>query len=176
MGLVARIRNINEPQIPVVGDDMPCPTARDVVISLVGVVRPLETVAPLSGAVLNDFRQSCYDSEALDDDVLSVGAVRPLETVAPLGGAVRIDARQPYSYSAASDNDVLSLGAWVPMNRTAVCCARLDDFDWVVPNYDPDIVLSGGGGGGQRSGSDGACAGCPCVPMCFRNDALAGGD
>ena len=24
-----------------------------------------------------------------------------------------------------------------------MCCARLDDFDWVVPDYDPDILLSG---------------------------------
>ena len=29
------------------------------------------------------------------------------------------------------------------MNRTAVCCARLDGFDWVVPDYVPDILLSG---------------------------------
>ena len=92
---------------------------------------------------LNDLRRSCSDSEASDDDVLSVGAVQPLETVAPLGGAVRIDARQPYSDLAASDDDVVSLGARVPMNRTAVCCVRLDDFDWVVPDYVPDIVLSG---------------------------------
>ena len=53
---------------------------------------PLETVAPLSGAVLDDFRQSCSDSEASDDDLLSVGAL-------------------------------------APMNRPAVCCAWLDDFD-----------------------------------------------
>ena len=29
------------------------------------------------------------------------------------------------------------------MNRPAMCCARLDDFDWAVPDYDPDILLSG---------------------------------
>ena len=28
------------------------------------------------------------------------------------------------------------------MNGTAVCCARLDDFDWVVPNRVPDIFTS----------------------------------
>ena len=47
------------------------------VVSRVGAVWPLETVAPLGGAVLNDVRLSCSDSEASDDDVLSVGAVRP---------------------------------------------------------------------------------------------------
>ena len=28
------------------------------------------------------------------------------------------------------------------MNRPTMCCARLDDFDWVVPGYDPDLLLS----------------------------------
>ena len=111
-GIVARISNINEPQIPVVSDDIPCPTARDVVVSRVGAVRPLETVAPLSGAVLNYVRLSCSDSEASDDDVLSVGAVRPLETVAPLRGAFLNDAQQPYYDLEASDDDVLLVGLW----------------------------------------------------------------
>ena len=44
----------------------------------VGAVRPLETVAPLVGAVLNDARQPYSDSEASDDDVLSVGARAPM--------------------------------------------------------------------------------------------------
>ena len=113
------------------------------VVSRVGAVRPLETVAPLRGTVLNDVRLSCFDSEASDDDELSVGAVRPLETVAPLSGAVLNDARQPCSDSEASDDDVLLVGALVPMNRPAVCCARLDDFNWVVPDYVPDTLLSG---------------------------------
>ena len=34
----------------------------------------------------------------------------------------------------------MDFSAW---NRPAVCCARLDDFDWVVPDYVPDILLSG---------------------------------
>ena len=42
-GLVTRISKIYEPQIPVVSDDIPCPAARDVVVSRVGVVRPMET-------------------------------------------------------------------------------------------------------------------------------------
>ena len=75
--------------------------------------------------------------------VSRVGAVRPLKTVAPLSGAVLDDVRQPCSDSEASDDDVLSVGALVPMNRPAVCCARLDDFDWVVPDCVPDIFWSG---------------------------------
>ena len=78
-GLVTRISNIDEPQIPVVSDDIPCPSARDVVVSRVGVARPLETVAPLGGAVLNDARQPYSDSEASDDDVLSVSFSRRAE-------------------------------------------------------------------------------------------------
>ena len=85
-------------------------------------------------------RLSCSDSEASDDDVLAVGDIRPLETAAPLGGAGLKDDRQPYS---ESDDNVLLVGARVPMNRPVMCCARLDDFDWVVPYYDPDILLSG---------------------------------
>ena len=42
---------------------------------------------------------------------------------------------------ADSMDDVLSVGAWVPKNRHRTCCARLDDFDWVVPPYKPDMVL-----------------------------------
>ena len=111
--------NIYEPQIPVVSDDIPCPAARDVIVSRVGAVRPLETVTPRSGAVLKNARLSCSDSEASDDDVLSVGTVRPLETAAPLGGAR------------------------VPINRPMIYYTRLNDFDWVVPHYDTDILLSG---------------------------------
>ena len=105
-GSITRIINHDGSQIPVVSDDIPCPTAQDVVVSRVGAVQPMETVAPLSSVVLDDFRQSCSDSEASDDDLSSVGAL-------------------------------------VPMNRPAVCCARLDDFDWVVPDCVPNIYLSG---------------------------------
>ena len=43
-----------------------------------GAVRPLKTVAPLSGAVLNNVRQLCSDSEESDDDVLPVRAMIPM--------------------------------------------------------------------------------------------------
>ena len=75
-------------------------------------------------------------------DVSTVGAVRPLETIAPLSGAVLKNVRQLYSDSDESDNDVLPVGALIPMNRPGVCCAWLDDFDWVVPAYVLDLLLS----------------------------------
>ena len=50
-GSITRISNNDGPQIPVVSDDIPCPTSRDVVVSRVGAVRPLKAVAPRSGAV-----------------------------------------------------------------------------------------------------------------------------
>ena len=102
-GLVTRISNIYEPQIPVVGDDIPCPAARDVVVSHVRALRPLETVTPRSSADRKDIRLSCSDSEVSDDDVLSVGAVQPLETADPLGGAGLEDDRQPYSNHVSLD-------------------------------------------------------------------------
>ena len=60
-GSITWISNKDGPHIPVVGDDIPCPTFRDVVVSRVGAVRSLKTIAPLSG-VLDDVRQPCSDS------------------------------------------------------------------------------------------------------------------
>ena len=74
--------------------------------------------------------------------VSHVGAVRPLETIAPLSSVV-LDDIQSCSDSEASDDDLLLVGALAPMNRPAVCCARLDDFNLVVPDCVPDIFLSG---------------------------------
>ena len=131
-GLVARISD--EPQFPVVGEDLPCPAARDVVASRVGAVNQR------SGVVGNSFRLPCSDSDDSDDDVLSVGAVRPLTTAAPLGGARMMDDCRLH---ADSKDNVLSVGAWAPMSRHGMCCVRFDDFDWVVSPYDPDMVLPG---------------------------------
>ena len=75
--------------------------------------------------------------------VSHVGAVWPLETVAPLSGAVLSDVRWSCSDSEASDDDVLSVGPLVPMNWADVCCARLDDFNWVVSDCVSDILSSG---------------------------------
>ena len=105
--MVARISDDYEPQFPVVGEDLPCPAARDVVASRVGAVQPLETVNQRSRVVRNSFQLPCSDSDDSDDDVLSVGAVRPLMTAAPLGGARMMDDCRLH---ADSKDDVLSVG------------------------------------------------------------------
>ena len=138
-GLVAWISDKCEPRFPVVSDDIPFPAVQDVVASRAGAVRPMETVTQ-SGAVRNSLRLPCSDSEESDDDVLSVGVVRPLAIAAPLGGAGLMDDCQLH---VDSWDDVLSVGAWAPMNGPGMCCARLDDFDGVVPPYEPDILLPG---------------------------------
>ena len=38
------------------------------------------------------------------------------------------------------------MGAWAPMDGPGMCCAQLDDFDWVVPHYEPNMLLSGRAG------------------------------
>ena len=38
---------------------------------------------------------------------------------------------------------MLSVGALAPIDWPAVCCALLDDCDWVVPDCVPDIISSG---------------------------------
>ena len=40
-------------------------------------------------------------------------------------------------------DDVLLMRARGPMDRPGTCYSRLDDFDWVVPPYVPDLVLPG---------------------------------
>ena len=110
------------------------------VASRVGAVRPMETVTQRNRAVWNDFRLPCSDSEESDDDVLSVGAVRPLATAAPLVGQ---RGWLTVSYMLILRTRCLSMGACAPMNQPGMCCAWLDDFDWVVPPYDPDMFLPG---------------------------------
>ena len=98
------------------------------------------TERPQSVAVRKDVRLSCSDLEVSDDDVLSVGDVWPLATAAPLAGAGLIDDCQPH---VDLNDDILSVGTWTQMKRPMMCCERLDDFDWVVSDYDPDRLLSG---------------------------------
>ena len=82
-GLVTRISNDYESQLPVIGEDIPGP----VVTNYLGAVRSLETVDQRATMVGHGFRLPCSDSDESDDDVLSVGPVRPLVTAALLGGA-----------------------------------------------------------------------------------------
>ena len=103
-----------------------------------GAVRPLEFIDQWNRVVGNSSRLPCSDSDDSDDDVLLVGAVWPLTTAAPLGGTEMID---DCRLQADSLDDVLSEGVWASENRHETCCARLDDFNWVVPPYDPDMIL-----------------------------------
>ena len=114
--------------------------ARDVVVSQVGAVRPQEIIDQQNRVVGNSFRLPCSDSDDSDDDVLLVGAVLPLTNAASLGGTRMVD---DCRLQADSLDDVLSVRAWASENRHGTCCARLDDFDWVVPPYDPDMILPG---------------------------------
>ena len=41
------------------------------------------------------------------------------------------------------ENDVLLMRARGPIDRPGTCCARLDNFDGVVPPAVPDLVLPG---------------------------------
>ena len=82
-GLVARISNDYEPQLPVVGEDIPGPA----VPCHVGTARSLEMVDRRATVVGRDFRLPCSDSDDSDDDVLSVGPIWPMATVAPLSEA-----------------------------------------------------------------------------------------
>ena len=70
--MVARISNKHESQTHVVLDDVPCPAARDEVISRVGAVRSMKTVTPRCVAARKYVRLACSESEESDDDVLSV--------------------------------------------------------------------------------------------------------
>ena len=89
--------------------------------------------------IRNDFQFSCFDLEESDDDVLSVGVVRPLPLAVPWGGADMVDVSQRH---AEEEDDVLFTRTREPMDRPGTCCAQLDDFDWIVPPYDSDTLLS----------------------------------
>ena len=113
------------------------------VTSRVEAVRPLGSGSRRSRVIRNSFQLPCSDSDESDDDVLSVGAVRPLPNAAPLGEAEMVDVRQRH---ADVEDDVFFMRARGPMDRPGMCCTLLDDFDWVVPPYVPDLVWPGGMG------------------------------
>ena len=118
---------------------------------LLGAVRPVQPVVQERSRLTDieillqsmlpvgdGFRLPCFDSNDLDDDVLSVGPMRPLLTAASLGGAGRADDCQ---LQVDSLNDELSVETWPAENRHETCCAQLDNFDWVVPPYNLDMIL-----------------------------------
>ena len=131
-GLVARISDEYEPQFPVVGEDLPCPAARDVVASRVGAVWPLDFIDQRNRVVGNSSRLLSSDSDDSDDDVLLVGAVPPLMTATPLGGTEMID---DCRLQADSLDDVLSEGA--SENRHGMCY----DLDIIVPGRELGVDI-----------------------------------
>ena len=84
-------------------------------------------------AVGDGFRLPCSDSDESDDDVLSVGPIRPLLTAAPLGRARRDDDCRLQVDSMSYE---WSVESWAAENRHETCCARLDNFYWVIPPCD----------------------------------------
>ena len=74
--MVARISNDYEPQLPVVGEDIPGPA----VTNDLGAVRSLRMVDQWAMVVGHGVRLPCSDSDESEDDVLSVGPKRPLMT------------------------------------------------------------------------------------------------
>ena len=146
--MVARISDDYEPQFPVVGEDLPCPAARDVVSSRVGAVRPLETVNQRSRVVGNSFRLPCSDSDDSDDDVLSVGAVRPLTTAAPPGGArMMVDMWNVEVDIVYTRRDIQNLLDVFPVmfDKAAAVPMTLPVDVEMGPQVeeDPDVVLTG---------------------------------
>ena len=90
-GLVARISNDYESQLPVVGEDIPGPA----VTNCLGTVRSLEIVDQRATMVGHGFRLPCSDMDESDDDVLSVGPARPLVTAALLPCREFLDCGRP---------------------------------------------------------------------------------
>ena len=127
-GLVARISNDYEPQLPVVGEDIPGPA----VPNYIGTAQSLETVDRRATVVGRGFRLPCSDSDDSDDDVLSIGPMRPVVTAAPLGGA------------DGHDDEVLqvsplkewSVNSWTADDSCGERCAQLDNFNWFIPADD----------------------------------------
>ena len=88
--------------------------------------------APVMG---RGVRPPCSDSE---DDVLSVGPMRPLVAASPLGGARRHDDDM---LPATSLREEWLVDSWTAGDRYGTRCARLDNFDWVMPAGYPVGVL-----------------------------------
>ena len=105
-GLVARISNDYEPQLPVVGEDIPGPA----VPCHVGTARLLETMDQWTTVVGRDFRLPCSDS---DGDVLC--AEGHDEEVR------QINLRNEWSVDSWTADDSCGEG-----------CAQLDDFNWFL--------------------------------------------
>ena len=111
--MVARISNDYEPQLPVVGEDIPGPA----VPCHVGTARLLEAMDRQTSVVGRDFRLPCSDSDNSNDDV--VYAEGHDEEVR------QISLRNEWSADSWTADDSCGEG-----------CAQLDDFNWFLPADD----------------------------------------
>ena len=124
--MVARISDDYEPQLPVVGEDIPGPA----VPCHVGTARLLETVNRRTTAVGRAVRRPCSDSDDSDKDVLYAeghdGEVR------------QVNLRNEWSVDSWTADDSCGEG-----------CAQLDDFKWFLPADDRvgDLPAPGDTGG-----------------------------
>ena len=121
-GLVARISNDYEPQLPVVGEDIPGPA----VPNYLGTARSLEMVDQRATVVGHSFRLLCSDSDDSDDDVLSIGPMRPLcGAEGHDDGVLQVNPLSEWS-----------VNSWTADNSCGEGCAQLDNFNWMIPADD----------------------------------------
>ena len=122
-GLVTRISNDYEPQLPVPGPAVP---------NYLGTAWSLETVDRRATVVGHGFRLPCSDSDDSDDDVLSIGPMRPVVTAAPPGGAEGHDD----GVLQVNPLNKWSVNSWTADDSCGEGCAQLDDFNWMIPADD----------------------------------------
>ena len=127
-GLVTQISNDYEPQLPVVGEDIPGPAVQN----YLGTARSLETVDRRATVVGRGSRLPCSDSDDSDDDVLSIGPLRPVVTAAPLGGAEGYDDE----VLQVNPRNEWSVDSWTADDSCGEGCAQLDNFNWFLPADD----------------------------------------
>ena len=111
--MVARISNDYEPQLPVVGEDIPGP----VVPCHVETARLLEMVDQRTTVVGRGYRLPCSDSDDSDDDVLYAEGHD--------GEMRQINLRNEWSVDSWTADDSCGEG-----------CAQLVDFNWFLPADD----------------------------------------
>ena len=112
-GLVTRISNDYEPQLPVVGVDIPGPA----VPCHVGTARLLKTMDQRTTVVGLNFRLPCLDSDDSDGDVLwAEGHDEEVRQI--------------------NLQNEWSVDSWTADDSCGEGCAQLDDFNWFRPADD----------------------------------------
>ena len=111
--MVARISSDYEPQLPVVGEDIPGPA----VPCHVGTARLLEAMDRRTSVVGRDFQLPCSDSDDSNDDVVyAEGHDEEVRQISLSGLGL--------------------VGSWTADDSCGEGCAQLDDFNWFLPADD----------------------------------------